>query len=114
MKRIIIPAIAFLLLALLFAYGLLLYPQDSRLPSGNSLESPSARHWLGTDNLGIDIFAQISNGFFPQFEHRPVYGHDRLPFGGSIGSSGRLCRGRVDMLVEFLINLFLSVPQHAI
>ena len=64
MKRIIIPAIAFLLLALLFAYGLLLYPQDSRLPSGNSLEAPSVRHWLGTDNLGIDIFAQISNGFF--------------------------------------------------
>ena len=64
MKRIIIPAIAFLLLALLFAYGLLLYPQDSRLPLPEIHWSlRSARHWLGTDNLGIDIFAQISTAF---------------------------------------------------
>lgn len=111
MKRIIIPAIAFLLLALLFAYGLLLYPQDSRLPSGNSLESPSARHWLGTDNLGIDIFAQISNGFFHSLSIGLSTAMIALLLGGALGVAAGYAGGRVDMLVEFLINLFLSVPQ---
>ena len=42
MKRALWLCLAFLLLALIFAYGLLLYPHDARLPSGGSLEAPAA------------------------------------------------------------------------
>jgi peptide/nickel transport system permease protein len=32
------------------------------LPSGDALERPTFVHWLGTDDLGIDLFAQICHG----------------------------------------------------
>ena len=54
----------FLILTLVFLYGELIYPHSPQIPTGASLEAPSWKHWLGTDNLGIDIYAQISRGFF--------------------------------------------------
>ncbi|GAB6156462.1 ABC transporter permease [Desulfosporosinus burensis] len=32
------------------------------IPSGGSLEAPGAVHWLGTDDLGIDLWAQVCFG----------------------------------------------------
>ena len=111
MKRVLIPAVIFLLLALLFTYGLLLYPQDSRLPSGDSLEAPSREHWLGTDNLGIDIFAQVSSGFFHSLSIGLAAAVIAFLLGGFLGVAAGYAGGRTDAAVEFLINLFLSVPQ---
>jgi len=48
-----------LLTALLSPY---LSPYSSHIPSGDSLEPPGGRHWLGTDDLGIDLWAEICYG----------------------------------------------------
>lgn len=111
MKSIILIALALLLLTLLFAWGALFYPMDAKLPSGASLEAPSGEHWLGTDNLGIDIFAQISGGFFHSMSIGLSTAVIAFLLGGALGVAAGYAGGRVDMLVEFLINLFLSVPQ---
>lgn len=52
----------FLLIIMMALLGNLLafYPYNT--PSGNALEAPSLKHWLGTDDLGIDIWAQICYG----------------------------------------------------
>ena len=52
-----------LIFTVIFAYGSWFYHSPVQ-PTGASLEPPSAAHFLGTDNLGIDIFAQISRGYF--------------------------------------------------
>jgi peptide/nickel transport system permease protein len=44
----------------IFGSQLSRYPHD--LSSGKSLEAPSKDHKLGTDDLGIDLWAQICNG----------------------------------------------------
>lgn len=51
--------IAIIMLALLCP---LLSPYSSRIPSGDSLLPPGKIHWLGTDDLGIDLWAQICYG----------------------------------------------------
>lgn len=111
MKRIIALCLVFLLLFLAFSYGVFVYPHDSRLPSGGSLEAPSALHWLGTDNLGIDIFAQISSGFFHSLAIGLATALIAFLLGGVLGVTAGYAGGWVDMAVEFLINVFLSVPQ---
>ena len=63
-KSWLIPLVLLGLLTLFFLWGLTGYPHSAQLPSGDSLEAPSAAHWLGTDNLGVDIYAQLSAGYF--------------------------------------------------
>ena len=61
MRRIVLPGGLFALIFVVFLWGAVLYPHSGELPSAASLESPSADHWLGADNLGVDIYAQISD-----------------------------------------------------
>lgn len=111
MKRVIAICGIFLLLLLIFSYGLLLYPHSAKLPSGASLEAPSAEHWLGTDNLGIDVYAQISSGFFHSIAIGLSTALIAFLLGGTLGVAAGYAGGWVDMTVEFLINVFLSIPQ---
>ncbi len=49
-----------LLIVAIFADDLSPYPHN--LPSGKALQSPDTKHWLGTDDLGIDLWAQLCHG----------------------------------------------------
>lgn len=111
MKRIAILCGLLGALFCLFLYGVLLYPHGGELPSAASLEPPSAGHWLGTDNLGIDIFAQISRGFFHSMTIGLSTALIAFLLGGTLGVAAGYLGGWVDLAVEFLINVFLSVPQ---
>ncbi|MFQ7855266.1 MAG: hypothetical protein ACLRIS_09170 [Flavonifractor plautii] len=51
-RKWLVPLLLLALLALCFLWGVTGYPHPAQLPSGGSLEAPSAAHWLGTDNLG--------------------------------------------------------------
>ena len=54
--------ILILLMILTAVFAPLLSPYDHQIPSGEALLPPGAAHLLGTDDLGIDLWAQICNG----------------------------------------------------
>lgn len=110
-KSLLMPLALFLVLTLVFLWGVTFYPWDASLPSGNSLQPPSASHWLGTDNLGVDVFAQISAGFFRSMGIGIMTALCTFLLGGGLGTAAGLLGGWVDHTIGLLIQIFLSIPQ---
>jgi peptide/nickel transport system permease protein len=74
------------------------------------LEAPNMEHWLGTDRLGRDILARLFEGgqtsliigFFSAFI--------TSIFGLFVGINGGYFRGKIDISIVILIDLFLTFP----
>lgn len=111
MKQVKLFGLFLLLLALLFLWGAVFYPYPAQVPSGGSLEPPNPVHWLGTDDLGTDIFAQISVGFYSSMAIGMAAAGVSFLLGGALGVLGGYRGGAVDTAASFCIHLFLSVPQ---
>ena len=111
MKHIWIRLGLFLLLCLFFLYGVWIYPHSGTLPTGESLEAPSGEHLLGTDNLGIDIYGQISAGFFRSMAIGLTAAVLTFFLSGLLGITAGYKGGAFDAVVSFLINVFLSLPR---
>lgn len=111
MKKVWFHLAVLLALTVFFFYGAFLSPCDPVLPSGASLEPPSGTHLLGTDNLGIDIYAQISAGFFRSMMIGLTTAALTFLLGGGLGITAGYLGGWVDHSVSFLINVLLSIPQ---
>lgn len=100
-----------LMISIIFLYGITIYSHSPNLPSGSSLEAPSTTHILGTDDLGIDIFAQISSGFYKSLGIGFAAAIFSFIIGSSLGVVSGYSGGIVDGGILFLIDLFLSIPQ---
>jgi peptide/nickel transport system permease protein len=111
MKTVRLLLLVFALMALTAALGLTVYPHGAIRPSGASLEGPSMEHFLGTDNLGIDIYAQISRGFYHSLLIGLLASAISFVLGGFLGMIAGYRGGGADDAVSFLINAFLCVPQ---
>lgn len=98
-------------LALLSLLGLTVYPHPATAVSGASLEAPSAQHLLGTDQLGIDIYAQLSRGFWHSLLVGFATAGLALSIGGGLGVTAGLQGGVPDALISFLTHSFLCLPQ---
>ena len=81
------------------------------IPSGSSLEAPSLRHLLGTDDLGIDILAQICHGavisLLVGFGSAALAGIGGSILGIFAGYSG----GGADRLICGLCDIMAVIPQ---
>ncbi|MGI6224847.1 MAG: ABC transporter permease [Peptococcales bacterium] len=110
-KRIKLYILILIMLTVIFTYGSLLYPFSPVKPTGESLEKPSLIHFLGTDDLGIDIFAQISRGFFISLLIGICTALLSFFVGGLSGVLSGYVGGKIDVSISFFINLFLSIPQ---
>lgn len=110
-KNIKICIVLLLLELALFSYGVFFYPHEPNVISGYSLEAPSLSHWMGTDNLGVDIFAQVSLGYFNSISIALATVTVTLFLGGMLGILSGYYQGWIDDVISFVINVFLSVPQ---
>lgn len=102
---VILLFLAMGILSLLFGGG------AHRIPSGGSLEAPSFVHPLGTDDLGIDILAQLCHGAGISLLVG-VFSATLAGVGGSLlGMLAGYLGGGFDRLVTGLCDIMAVLPQ---
>jgi peptide/nickel transport system permease protein len=98
-----------LLLVAIFAP--LLTPYDPIVGDvSDSLQAPSAVHWLGTDDLGRDVMARVLFGARLSLSVAAISVSIGLGVGVSVGLIAGYTGGGVDLLLMRLIDALLAFP----
>lgn len=89
-----------------------LAPYDPYLPDyAAQFVAPSAGHWLGTDEFGRDVLSRIMYGariaLFVGFT-ASVTG---CSLGAVLGVVSAYCGGKIDLLLERMMDILLAFPQ---
>ncbi len=86
-------------------------PHSHRIPSGTALVSPNTTHWMGTDELGVDIWAQIVHGarisLLVGLGTALIAGLGGAIAGGIAGYKG----GLTDTILMRIIDVLLVLPD---
>lgn len=98
----------FLILAIL---GSFLSPHPYHLPSGAPLESPSKVHWMGTDDLGIDLWAQICFGARVSLLVGFSTALLAVGLGGLLGILAAYYGGKIDGCIMGVTDLMIVIPE---
>lgn len=88
----------------------LLAPYDPNKSSVLMLQPPSAQHWLGTDELGRDILSRLIFGARTSLVIGIGAALVAVLIGAPIGLAAGYFRGRVDLLIVPVIDLFVALP----
>lgn len=75
------------------------------------LQPPSAKHWLGTDEFGRDIFARIVHGARVSLIVGIVAVSISIIGGGILGAIAGFYGGKLDNVIMRLMDIFLAVPS---
>jgi peptide/nickel transport system permease protein len=74
------------------------------------LAPPSARHLMGTDNLGVDLFSEVLWGGRISLSIGLLSALVAVALGGLVGSLAGYYRGWVDVVLMRITDVALSVP----
>lgn len=93
----------------------ILAPQIAPFPKGygqpdDLMRPPTAQHWFGTDDLGLDIFAETVWGTRVTMYVGLMASALALSIGVPIGLAGAFYQGKVDAVLTGLTDIFLSLP----
>jgi peptide/nickel transport system permease protein len=100
------------LLVLVAALAPLVAPYDpSKMTSGTeTLGPPSAQHWMGTDDLGRDVFSRILFGAKISLTIGLIAVGISLLAGTAIGLFAGYYGGRRDWIIMRFIDILMSMP----
>ena len=90
--------------------GPLIAPHDPRELSGGAVESPSARHLLGTNDIGQDIFSEVVLGTRTSLGVAVPAAALAVAAGIVVGIGGGLRGGWVDAAAMRVVDGFLALP----
>ena len=85
-------------------------PSYNVVDTEHRFEPPSARHWMGTDNLGRDVAQRLVQGTRIAFHVGIVTSLIAIPLGVLLGLLGGYYGGKVDSLVVWLSATVASMP----
>ncbi len=74
-------------------------------------ESPSAKHWLGTDDAGKDNWVQIVNGGKDVIYAGAIAALISTAIAVTFGSLAGFLGGWVDSIIVAITDIFLTIPQ---
>lgn len=101
--------IVLMILAALFAKWVA--PHDPlEVDYAGLLAAPSAEHWLGTDNFGRDVFSRIIYGARTALSIGFLASILGSTLGAIVGVASAYFGGRIDMVVQRLMDVVLSFP----
>lgn len=105
-----LAVICLLLLGAVFAPLIATYgPYEQNL--SNVLQPPGATHWLGTDELGRDIFSRLVYGTRITLTIIALVTVVVGPIGLAVGATSGYFGGRYDTVMMRVTDIFLSFPS---
>ncbi len=110
-KRGRISAALLLLFLFVGVFGALLAPYNPRASSTDVLAPPSSEHWLGTTEVGADVFSQLLVGARVSLIVGFAAGIISAVIGSAVGLTGGFFGGWTDRVLDSFENWFLVIPQ---
>jgi|SRR5882757_865095 len=110
--RFYIAAAIFLAIAILAVFGPMIF--NGHHPGqqvGGLYDGPSSSAWLGTDNLGHDVFANLMAGARTSLEIGFVAGAGATLIGVVVGLAAGYQGGLVDNILTGFTNVMLAIPS---
>lgn len=102
------------LVALVVLFGLvgrLVVPVDmSQVGAGLPAKPPSAEHWLGTDQQGRDVLADLIYGTPTSLKIGVIAGVFGVAFGALVGLIAGYVGGIVDEVIRIIVDILLTIP----
>jgi peptide/nickel transport system permease protein len=98
-------------LALIALFAPWIAPQDPALQNLlERLQGPSAKHWLGTDDLGRDVLARLLYGTRISLSVGFVAVGISVLLGTTLGLLAGFLGGKTDIVIMRLVDVMLSIP----
>jgi len=99
-------------LALIAIFGPFITPYNPiETNMANALRGPSAAHWFGTDQLGMDIFSRVIAGTRISLTVGLLAVSIALTTGVMLGSIAGYVGGWVDTVIMRVMDMMLAVPS---
>ncbi len=109
-RKMAVGLVIVTLFILIAIFGPLLTRQDPNALTADTLDYPSANHWLGTTLTGQDVFAQLMYGTRGSLFWGFLTGVIVTLISTAIGLVAGYFGGAIDDVISLIINVFLLLP----
>jgi peptide/nickel transport system permease protein len=110
-KKLVFGLILELLLVLFAIIGPMIAKYGPQDLTGVQLAPPSGTHWLGTDNLGEDIYSQLANGLRESYLVGALGAVSASLVGMALGFTAGWRGGILDEILQMITNIIVMLPS---
>src|SRR5437899_2060421 len=103
-------AVVLLLVAVAFSANLIAPYDPEKVDFAAMLTRPSSAHWLGTDAFGRDVLSRLIYGSRTAMLVGFACAFLGATVGAVIGVASAYFAGKVDLLVQRVVDIFLAFP----